>query len=641
MSKAILARTGHRNSGESRMKKKTMKYQSAMIIAISLLAVATSLSAGTRTGYALPQSSKVALVPDKFGLHPHGGSVPTSGFPGGFAPTFTDLDPNSIKNDPIDPITAGGYDTVVLVMMDYIQDWLSDATFKGRIDDFVFNGGKLIIWDSENTHNDYSTFVFSHLPEGNLAFDVSTPGQQGAWSGDLWIVENNTLGTNDTASQSYVNTATFHDNIDIGDANVMVTSSPEWCSHMVALNVYGVQGPVQTYARYGNGLIIYNGLDIDYMDDGQVIDNDNNAVHNLGYIWYLHLLQKWDPDDLPCKWRTSGLTLSPHNSTNLVGTMHTVVASVTTNLTTPVPNVTVTFTIVSGPNAGMTGMGITNATGQTPFSWTSANTGTDTINATAPCPFRPNVTIYDTATKTWTPPPMIPVFVDIKPGSWPNPLNIKSKGVVPVALCGTEEFDVTTVDPETIQLTREGLGVGVSPLRWSFEDVATPYVGEPGGGHDLEADGYLDLTLKLSTQELVNTLGLEAYAGMTIPLVITGNLRAEFDGTPIQGQDNAWILMLSMHLSSTSVARGSTLTISGKLTPAPEAPTSIYLYVRSPHQTGSWKIVTTVNTCVKGSYSITATVPMSTIPGYCDLVAVWLTCTETYVTSPIITITIT
>ena len=72
----------------------------------------------------------------------------------------------------------------------------------------------------------------------------------------------------------------------------------------------------------------------------------------------------------------------------------------------------------------------------------------------------------------------LPVFVDIKPASWPNPFQLKSKGVLPVAICGTEDFDVLTIDPATVELTLEGLGVGVSPLRWSYKDVATPYEGE-------------------------------------------------------------------------------------------------------------------------------------------------------------------
>jgi len=139
--------------------------------------------------------------------------------------------------------------------------------------------------------------------------------------------------------------------------------------------------------------------------------------------------------------------------------------------------------------------------------------------------------------------PSISVYVDIKPASWPNPLQLKEKGVLPVAICGTEEFDVTTIDPETIQLTLEGLGVGVSPLRWSYEDVATPYEGEPCTGHDLDGDGYLDLTLKFKTQEVIQTLGLDAFSDRDVViLMLTGNLKAEHGGTPIQGQDCIVIL---------------------------------------------------------------------------------------------------
>jgi len=139
--------------------------------------------------------------------------------------------------------------------------------------------------------------------------------------------------------------------------------------------------------------------------------------------------------------------------------------------------------------------------------------------------------------------PTISVYVDIKPGSWPNPLQLRSRGVLPVAVCGTEEFDVTTIDPVTVELTLESLGVGVSPLRWSYEDVATPYEGDPCSGHDLEGDGYLDLTLKFKAQEVVTTLGLDAFSdGEVVILMLTGNLMEEFNGTPIQGQDCVRIL---------------------------------------------------------------------------------------------------
>lgn len=370
-----------------------------IVVIVSLLALGI-FSSNVPLTFALTESSNVALVPDSNGLNSHGGYLPTTGFPGGYSPTFTNLHPNSIRDDPTDPIVAGGYDTVVIVMIDYIQNYLSSATFKSRIENFVFNGGKLIIFDSENTHNDYSLFVYP--------FTANTPGAMGAWSGDMWIVENNTLSHNDTAVYSYLNTATLHDAYDVGDSNVMVTLDPNWCTDMVALNVYGVIGPVQTYAHYGTGLIIWNGYDMDYMPGDGVIANDGNGVHNLNYMWYLMLKQPFNPDNLPCGVKTSGLTLMPSSASNFVGTAHTVTATVRDNLANPISGVVVSFEITSGPNTGMTGSGVTDTDGETTFTWTSAVVGTDTVNATAICPFDPDVTIFDTATKDWIPSQVIP-----------------------------------------------------------------------------------------------------------------------------------------------------------------------------------------------------------------------------------------
>lgn len=129
------------------------------------------------------------------------------------------------------------------------------------------------------------------------------------------------------------------------------------------------------------------------------------------------------------------------------------------------------------------------------------------------------------------------VIADIKPGSCPNPLNLKGKGVFPVAVLGTEDFDVTEIDPASIQLTLEGIEGGVSPLRAALEDVATPFEGEECECHDMNGDGYLDLTLKFDMQSLVEALSLGDVAGETIPLILTGELKEEHGGTPIRGSD--------------------------------------------------------------------------------------------------------
>lgn len=138
--------------------------------------------------------------------------------------------------------------------------------------------------------------------------------------------------------------------------------------------------------------------------------------------------------------------------------------------------------------------------------------------------------------------PPIEVFVDIKPQSCPNPVNLKSKGVLPVAVLGTEDFDVTQIDPASVKLSREDVA-GVSPLRWAYEDVATPFEGELCDCHTEGPDGYMDLTLKFSTPELVEVLELADVAGETIPLTLTGNLKEEFHGRAIIGQDCVWVLM--------------------------------------------------------------------------------------------------
>lgn len=132
--------------------------------------------------------------------------------------------------------------------------------------------------------------------------------------------------------------------------------------------------------------------------------------------------------------------------------------------------------------------------------------------------------------------------IDIKPGSCPNPINTNSKGVLPVAVLGTEDFDVTTIDPTTIRLFRQGIDGEVSPLRWAYEDVATPFEGQLCDCHDLDGDGYLDLTLKFNTQELVETLSLEGEVGNTITLILKGNLKEEFGGRLISGVDCVLIL---------------------------------------------------------------------------------------------------
>lgn len=91
--------------------------------------------------------------------------------------------------------------------------------------------------------------------------------------------------------------------------------------------------------------------------------------------------------------------------------------------------------------------------------------------------------------------------LDIKPGSCENPVNVNSRGVLPVALLSHQDFDVNDIDISTIQIN------SVPVKRTSIADI--------GGFYDKESvcdcvpterDGVMDLDLKFDTQEIISSL---------------------------------------------------------------------------------------------------------------------------------------
>jgi predicted extracellular nuclease len=129
------------------------------------------------------------------------------------------------------------------------------------------------------------------------------------------------------------------------------------------------------------------------------------------------------------------------------------------------------------------------------------------------------------------------VTLDVKPASWPNPINIKSNGVTPMAILGSDEFDVSTIDVESLYLDLpEGT---VEPVNYAYEDVAQP-AGTAWECNDTEdgADGYMDLTLKFNTQDLVAGLG-EVNDGDELVILIKGSI---INGPDLEGDDCILIL---------------------------------------------------------------------------------------------------
>ena len=107
---------------------------------------------------------------------------------------------------------------------------------------------------------------------------------------------------------------------------------------------------------------------------------------------------------------------------------------------------------------------------------------------------------------------VVEVSIDIKPGSDPNSINPKSKGLIPVAILGSDTFDVTTVDITTLDFE------GASPAHdLTDPDVYAEHL------QDVNGDGFTDLVSHYRTQytgitsgDTSATLTGYTYGGMVI-----------------------------------------------------------------------------------------------------------------------------
>jgi|MudIll2142460700_1097286.scaffolds.fasta_scaffold36594_3 hypothetical protein len=107
----------------------------------------------------------------------------------------------------------------------------------------------------------------------------------------------------------------------------------------------------------------------------------------------------------------------------------------------------------------------------------------------------------------------IEAVIDIKPGSDVNPINLKSKGLLPVAILTTDDLDALVVDLDSI------IFAGAKPVKWAVQDI--------------DGDGNNDILLHFETQDLS-----DLSSGST-EAVLTG---ATLDSTPFIGKDSVKIL---------------------------------------------------------------------------------------------------
>lgn len=102
-----------------------------------------------------------------------------------------------------------------------------------------------------------------------------------------------------------------------------------------------------------------------------------------------------------------------------------------------------------------------------------------------------NLWIWSDVPINLQPPESVPAIdIDIKPGSYPNTINLGSNGVVPVAILSSASFDATQVDADTVDLAGAGVAVrGKGNNTLAHEE-------------DVNADGLMDLVVQVETENL-------------------------------------------------------------------------------------------------------------------------------------------
>lgn len=112
------------------------------------------------------------------------------------------------------------------------------------------------------------------------------------------------------------------------------------------------------------------------------------------------------------------------------------------------------------------------------------------------------------------------VRIDIKPGSDPNAVSLRSSGVIPVAVFSAADFDATQVDPATVTLAGAPVHrLGNGGLLLAHRE-------------DVDGDGLPDLLVQIDTDQL------EVEPG-TAPVRLRGRT---FEGVPLRGEDVITVL---------------------------------------------------------------------------------------------------
>ncbi len=168
--------------------------------------------------------------------------------------------------------------------------------------------------------------------------------------------------------------------------NVLTWTIPELRTEQVTLTFTATHNPAQP------GGVEQVNDSVAYTDtEGHTVTFGNPSVNVRGCAAHIDLTPPTDTNELT------------------TGASHTVTAKVTDDFGDPVAGIPVAFAVITGPNAGPTGSGTTNAAGTTPFTYSPvvafSSLGLDTLRA---CFVNgAGMNVCDTATKLWvdtTPP---------------------------------------------------------------------------------------------------------------------------------------------------------------------------------------------------------------------------------------------
>ncbi len=361
------------------------------------------------------------------------------------------------------------------------------------------NGTGVVIAAAQNNSIGGTTSGAGNVISGNGSSGVVIGGSEATGN----LLQRNYIGTDNSGTIPLGN-GDFGVKIDNGASNSTIGGKDISGGNIIAFNSPGGVGillPSTGNAILSNSIFSNTGLGID-LGPGGVTPNDpgdpDSGANNL--------------QNFPV------LTSATSSSTTIEGTLNS----------TPSTEFRLEFFAnsacdPSGHGEGESFLGSTEVTtdgsGDASFTVTLPTTvpAGQFITATATDPGN-NTSEFSQCIEVLSP-PVLTVDIDIKPGIGPNSINSNNRGVIPVAILSTPDFDAPTeVDRDSLTFGRTG------------DESSLAFCNR--GSEDVNGDGLPDLVCHFHTQ------GTGFQCGDT-----EGVLRGEtLDGVPIEGTDSVRIV---------------------------------------------------------------------------------------------------